>query len=63
MAFTIRPAKESDREAMYRVCLLTGDSGADGTHLFPHQPQLLGQRWVGPYLTLEPGLAFVLEHA
>jgi len=28
----------------YRVCLETGDSGADGTKLFPHYPNLLGDR-------------------
>jgi len=41
----------------YRVCLETGDSGADGTKLFPHYPNLLGDRQVthlclGPHYTL-----------
>jgi hypothetical protein len=37
-----------------------GDSGADGSHLYPNDWQALGRRWVGPYLDLEPGLSFAL---
>lgn len=44
----------------YRVCLRTGDSGADGTHLFPEDPLILGHRYIGPYLHFEPELTFVL---
>lgn len=29
---------------VYQVCLETGDSGSDGTKLFPHYPDLLGDR-------------------
>jgi hypothetical protein len=45
---------------MYRICLLTGNSGDDGTHLYPNDWRLLGRRWVAPYLDLEPGLCFAL---
>lgn len=31
------------------MCLETGDSGADGTKLFPHYPDLLGDRLVLPF--------------
>lgn len=59
--FRLRQAKPEDREACYRVCLLTGDAGRDATALFPDDPDALGHLFVGPYLALEPDLAFVLE--
>ncbi len=58
--FQLEPFREEHRDGMYRICLLTGDSGADGTHLYPNDWQALGRRWVGPYLDLEPGLSFAL---
>lgn len=51
-----------DRAALYRICLLTADSGADGTALY-HDPQLVGHIYAGPYLAGQPELAFVLEDA
>lgn len=57
--FTVRPYRDSDEEAVYRVCLETGDEGSDGTHLFD-DGSVLGHRWAGPYLTGED-IAFVLE--
>lgn len=60
--FTLRRARPEDRAAAYRVCLLTGDSGRDATHLH-HDPDALGNVYVGAYLTFEPDLAFVLEDA
>ena len=60
--FTLRRAQPTDRAAAYRVCLLTGDSGRDATHL--HQdPDALGNVYVGAYLAFEPTFAFVLEDA
>lgn len=47
-------------EGVYRVCLETSASGEDGTHLYPGYPHVVGQRYVGPYVTLQPDLAFVL---
>lgn len=58
----IRPYRPADREALYRICLLTGDSGEDASALY-RDPDLLGQVYVGPYLELEPSLAFVLADA
>ena len=57
----IRRARSDDREAAYRVCLLTGDAGQDGTPLYGADPDALGRLFVGPYLALEPALALVLE--
>jgi ribosomal protein S18 acetylase RimI-like enzyme len=45
--------------ALYRICLETGDSGQDATRLY-QDPDLLGHLYVGPYLELQPDLAFVL---
>lgn len=59
--FVVRSATPADRAAALRVCLLTGDEGADATSLYPADPDALGKRWVAPYLDLEQYLAFVLE--
>ena len=60
--FRIRRAEPRDRDAAYAVCLQTGDSGRDATHL--HQdPHALGHVYVGAYLQFQPDLAFVLEDA
>jgi ribosomal protein S18 acetylase RimI-like enzyme len=56
----IRAYRPEDRAACYDVCLKAGDSGKDATHLFQNK-DLLGLRYVGPYLTLNPELCFVLE--
>jgi GNAT superfamily N-acetyltransferase len=58
--YRLRPARPDDLSALYRVCLLTGDSGKDGTAQ-QDDPTLLGKFFVGPYVTLEPDLAFTLE--
>jgi ribosomal protein S18 acetylase RimI-like enzyme len=56
----IRPYHPDDRDALYRVCLRTGDSGADATGRY-RDPRILGDVFVGPYLELHPELAFVLD--
>lgn len=48
--FTLRPARETDRAALYRICLETGASGQDATHLYA-DPLILGHVYAGPYLT------------
>jgi ribosomal protein S18 acetylase RimI-like enzyme len=58
--FRIRRAESRDVDAAYEVCLRTGDDGRDAAHLFD-DPKVLGHIFVGPYLKLEPELAFVLE--
>jgi protein O-GlcNAcase/histone acetyltransferase len=42
--FTVRPYRQEDEALAYKTCLLTGNGGADGTHLYPHYPDLLGDR-------------------
>ena len=56
----IRPYRPGDLDALYRICLLTGDAGQDATSLY-HDPRLLGHIFAAPYALLEPSLAFVAE--
>jgi ribosomal protein S18 acetylase RimI-like enzyme len=54
------PERPGDRAAVLRICLLTGDAGADASAAYP-DPRELTERYAAPYLDLEPGLAFVAE--
>ena len=58
--FKIRHCEPRDETAVYEVCLRTGDNGNDATRFFD-DPKALGHIFVGPYMKLEPELAFVLE--
>lgn len=55
----IRPYRPDDLDAVYSICLRTGDAGADATGLY-HDASLIGHVYAGPYVTLEPDLCFVL---
>lgn len=55
----IRPYRPSDRDDVYRVCVRTGDNGQDATGMYP--PDLLPDIYAGPYVELEPELAFVVD--
>ena len=58
----IRPARVDDPDEvdrLYEVCLRTGANGKDASALF-HDGRLLGDIFVGPYLALEPRLAWVI---
>ena len=56
----VRRFAEPDTPALYDVCLRTADAGGDATHLH-QEPSLLGHVWLGPYLSLEPELAWVVD--
>ena len=56
----IRPYRPSDLDALYRICLLTGDDGQDATSLY-NDPRLPGHFFAAPYGLFEPALAFVAE--
>jgi GNAT superfamily N-acetyltransferase len=58
--YQIRLARPADLDALYAVCLATGDSGEDAAALYC-DPRLLGHVYVGPYAAHEPDLAFVVE--
>jgi ribosomal protein S18 acetylase RimI-like enzyme len=55
----IRPYRPGDRDALYAVCIRTGDAGRDATTLY-RDPRIVPDIFIGPYLQLEPELAFVL---
>ena len=55
----IRPLRPEDLPALYRICRLTGDAGADASALY-REPELLGHYYAAPYAVLEPELCFVL---
>ena len=59
-SFNIRLARPPDLDALYAICLATGDSGEDATNLYA-DPRLIGHLYVGPYAVLEPELALVVE--
>jgi ribosomal protein S18 acetylase RimI-like enzyme len=55
----LRAANTSDLPELRRICLETGDSGKDATHL--HKlPDLVGDIYVTPYVIHEPDFAYVL---
>lgn len=56
----IRPYAPGDEPALYEVCLRTGADGGDASGLYGDR-RLLGEVFVGPYLALQPDLAFVLD--
>jgi len=56
----IRGYRPGDLGDLYRICLQTGDQGADATAQFS-DPDLLGHVYAAPYGLLEPSLAFVAE--
>jgi ribosomal protein S18 acetylase RimI-like enzyme len=56
----IRPYQAHDLDALHDICLKTGDSGADGTHLYA-DPRILGEIYAAPYGVLQPDLAFVAQ--
>ncbi len=59
MELAIRSYHPSDLVSIYNICLLTGNSGKDASHLF-NDPNLLGHFYAAPYAVLEPGLCFIL---
>jgi len=62
MRFEIRPYHQSDLVSLYRICLLTADSGGDASHLY-NDPEIVGQFYAAPYAVFEPELCFVVTNA
>ena len=56
----IRPYQETDLEAVYDVCVRTADAGGDARGKY-HSDDLMPDLFAGPYVFLEPDLAFVLD--
>ena len=57
---TIRLYRPEDRDALYDICMRTGDAGGDARGRYQDQT-LLPDLFAGPYAALEPDLAFVLD--
>ncbi len=55
-----RPDRPQDRDDVYDVCVRTAESGEDARGVLS-QDDLWGDIFAGPYLELEPELAFVLD--
>jgi ribosomal protein S18 acetylase RimI-like enzyme len=55
----IRGYRPEDHDGVYDVCLRTGASGEDASHLV-RDFRLLGHLYAGPYVALAPDLAFVV---
>ncbi|MFZ1381366.1 MAG: GNAT family N-acetyltransferase [Scrofimicrobium sp.] len=60
MALKIRQYGPEDREAVGRICVLTGDIGNDATGQFVTD-ELLPYVYAYPYVEYAPDLAFVIE--
>ncbi len=60
MPAIIRPARLDELPALYGVVLKTANNGGDATALH-RLPDVQGEVYVGPYVTFEPDLAFVIE--
>jgi len=58
----IRNVDPGDLDALYRIALATGDSGADAERLY-RDPKLVGHLYAAPYAALEPEFALVVEDA
>lgn len=59
MEYAIRPFHASDFPAIYRICALTADCGADASA--DHEdPEVIGHYYAGPYAAFEPDLCFIL---
>ncbi len=57
---SIRRYIQADLEALYTICLATGDHGRDASTIY-EDPELIGHIYAGPYGVLQPDLAFVAQ--
>lgn len=57
---TIRAYEPADRDALYDVCVRTAYRGGDSRQRVPDL-ELIPSVFMGPYLALEPDLAFVVD--
>jgi ribosomal protein S18 acetylase RimI-like enzyme len=56
----IRPYRPQDRRAVYDICVRTADLGGDARGQYSSD-DLMGDLFAGPYVDLEPGVAFVVD--
>ena len=60
MNIVIENPSELDIPELERICLLTADSGKDGTHLYSDKA-LVGQIYLTPYVLFDPSCCFVAK--
>src|SRR6476469_6421400 len=60
MAPKIRGYRPSDLDAVYDICVRTADAGDDLRGRFSDD-RLVGDVYAGPYVTLEPEVARILD--
>ncbi len=58
---SIRKYRPGDQEAMYHVCLKTGDHGNDGEPFYTEDPDALARIYTGPYVHFSPDFALIIE--
>jgi ribosomal protein S18 acetylase RimI-like enzyme len=56
----VRRYREADRDAVYQICVRTADGGGDARGMYLSD-DLMPDLFAGPYLFVEPELAFVLD--
>lgn len=56
----LRPFRPTDLDALYDICLATGDSGQDATPLHEDR-KLIGHLYAAPYGVLEPDQVILAE--
>jgi ribosomal protein S18 acetylase RimI-like enzyme len=56
----IRSFRADDLDALYQICLRTGDHGADASSHYEDK-RIIGEIYAAPYAVFEPDLAFVTE--
>ena len=60
MNITIENPSKDDIRELEEICLLTSDSGKDGTHLYSDR-RLIGQIYLTPYVIYDPSCCFVAK--
>ncbi|XP_036402108.1 protein O-GlcNAcase isoform X2 [Megalops cyprinoides] len=59
--YSIRPYYPKDEPAVYKICREIYNEGLEGMPFSEQEPDLIGDRLVGGFLTLSPDYGFVLE--
>ncbi|XP_030046727.1 protein O-GlcNAcase isoform X4 [Microcaecilia unicolor] len=59
--YTIRPLLPKDKVSLYQMCRENFDIGSDASKILSAHPDLIGDRFLGSFLTLSPEYFFVLE--
>lgn len=59
MSLSVRRATPADREAVSRICLLTGDAGTSAVSVYT-KPELIGLVYAEPYVALASAFGYIL---